>query len=142
MKKHLFNTMVPITLITVIIFVSGCGCRRYPAPDLSPFNLKAVSSQNIKILWVDSHKMENNLIVHGTFRRQIYNADPMKAHIDIKILSDNGNLTHEVHTEDIYLPVNQPGKGSKFKRFEIILEDIFPDNSTIVVSAHQGNHDV
>lgn len=62
----------------------------------------------------------------------------MKAHLDVQVLSEKGDILQTVHSKDIYVPRSLSGKGIKAKRFEIELKNV-PDASTVLVFANQKN---
>ncbi len=67
----------------------------------------------------------------------------MTAHVDVQMLSSNGELLQQVRTPEMKVPRKLPGKGISSERFEVELDDDgFTDNPTIILSAHQGNCDV
>lgn len=128
-----------ILVIGILIALSGCTCQQNAASDDAVTSVETVSSENVKILWADSRQAEENVVVHGTLRRRAYGSVPMKAHVDVQVLSMNGDILQEVHTPDVYVPRNRPGKGIKFERFEIELQNVSADNK-IILTAHQGEH--
>ena len=141
MKKEVYNTAGLLVLLFVVTVVSGCGCQRYSAPALSSPTVAARSSETVKVIWADGHQVDDKFVVHGTFRRQLQSSVPMKAHIDVQILSENGDVIQEVRSADIDLPRYRAGKGIRFERFEIELGDTLPNFATVIVTAHQGKHD-
>ena len=67
----------------------------------------------------------------------------MSAHIDVKMLSADGDLLQQAQTPTMLVPKKLPGKGIDFKRFELELpNDGSGINPMITLTAHQGRCDV
>ena len=141
MKLNVLEIAGLLLLVLVLSVISGCGCQQYPASTSSSPVIETRSSETVKVIWADSHQVDDKFVIHGTFRRQFQGGVPMKAHIDVQILSESGDVIREIRTAEMYLPPYQVGKGIRFERFEVQLEDISPDSVTVIVSAHQGKHD-
>ncbi len=142
MKKHVAKMMCLVVSAVVVVVVSGCSCPQYAGSEKTVSSLETASSKNVEILWADSHQLEDKTVIHGTLKRKTRGSAAMKAHVDVQVLTAEGEVVQEIHSPNISIPRNLPGKGIKFERFEIELDDAAVENSTILVSAHQGNHDM
>ena len=141
MKKQISTILGLTALIVVFGTLSGCSCPQYADSQRTANMIKTVSSENVEILWADGHQLDGKMIIHGTLRRKTRNSVPMRAHVDVQVLSADGDVMQEVHSPDVSIPKNLPGKGVKFERFEIEMDGVVSEHSTIIISAHQGGHD-
>ena len=128
--------------IAVMIALSGCAGQQYSKANRTESVIEMSSSKNIKLLWADSHQADDTLIIHGALRRMHSGSAPMTAHVDVQILTDDGQVLQEARTPDMAVPRNQPGKSGKIERFEVVLNNVSAEDVTIVLSAHQGSDDV
>jgi hypothetical protein len=141
MMKRILSIAGSIFLMAVVMGSAGCGCNRYAVAERDGLPVSVSSGDDIEILWADSHRVDSTLMIHGTMKRKLPGSTPLKAHIDVQLFSMEDELLQEACTRDVYLPRNLPGKGMGFERFELEFENISAENTKILLSPHQGEHD-
>lgn len=121
--------------VLILTALTGCSASQ---PSL-PVSISAGNA--IEVLWVDGHRVDDNLIVHGVMKRKSPGSTPLQGHVEVTVATLDDEILYQVCTPDSYLPPNLPGKGVKFERFRLELENVSAEDTKIMVSPHEGNHD-
>jgi hypothetical protein len=137
-KSKLLFTAFAVTLSAVSV-MSGCSGSQISLVDQGIVSVEAKPSKNVGILWTDVYQDGEDIVVYGVVRRRSHTSYPLKTHVDVTILSPDGEVLQEVRTPDIYVARRIPGKGINWNRLEVRLPDI-PHNSRVQAVAHSGSH--
>jgi hypothetical protein len=140
MKSKLLFTAFVVTLSAVSI-MSGCSGSRVSLVDQGIVSVEAKPSKNVGILWTDVYQDGEDIIVYGVVQRRSHTSYPLKTHVDVAILSPDGEVLQEARTPDVYVPRRIPGKGINWNRFEVRFPDIL-HNSRVQAVAHSGLHEM
>lgn len=129
-----------VSLVCSTVVVGGCQTQRLSLSKESLYFMDKVPSEAVEILWADVYEREGLVTVEGVFRKRGYSSGPLKTHIDVQVLSLDGQLLHGARTKDMDVPRRRVGKGVDWKRFTIILPEQPPANAKIRLICHAGAH--
>jgi hypothetical protein len=141
MKSKFLSIAFVVALSAATRIMSGCGGSRVSLVDQGIVSVETKASKNVGILWTDVYQDGEDIIVYGVVQRSSHTSYPIKTHVDVTILSPDGEVLQEVRTPDILVPRRIPGKGINWKRFEVRFPDI-PHNSRVQAVAHSGLHEI
>jgi len=138
------NNCLHIAVVGVLIsVVSGCVVDRISLVDTNQVTVVKQESEKIKILWTDVYQKDGHTWVYGALKQKGYRPSmPIKTHVDVQVLSEDGSILYEAFSEDIYVPRNQVGKGPDWKRFRVKLSENLPADSRVNIQVHTGSHKI
>lgn len=123
-------------------FLTGCVNQQTSKEEhpLGPV-VQIESGRNIKILGAEICRRNACSFLYGKVKRNSCCGTPMQGYLVVRVLSESGEPIQTVRSNTIYIPRNLPGKGIKWRRFEIGLPDDISETSRVIISAHQGTID-
>ena len=95
----------------------------------------------VYVAWSSAHECEDGFLVTGVLRRSDRVGSPIKAHVDITILSPDGHIIDTARSNEVYVPRRRTGRGQSMQRFRVQLPDIPPRGSSVRMVSHSGLHD-
>ncbi len=141
MKRHYVKTIGSGLLAVAALFLAGCSCQKQSAGERNPLPVKMISSDKVRVVWMESYQEGDKTVVRGAIQRQHQGSAPMKAHVDVQVLSSGGELLQEVITPEVYVPRRLAGKGIDLRPFEVELQTVPVDDARIIMKAHHGEHE-
>jgi hypothetical protein len=139
-KRHLRRGIVTCFAVTVAI-VSGCAANRVDLVDTGVLALEPHAEGKVTIAWCSAYRDKEGLVIAGVLTRQDHVGLPIKAHVDVAVLSPDGHTLDESRTPDVYVPARITGRGQKLKRFEVRFPHIPPQGSLVRLVCHSDSHD-
>jgi len=138
---------VRMNLLTVVWGVqlsalSGCAVPGENISKKGVVTVQRVPSAKVDILWADVYQIEDSLIVRGVVRRRNYSSQSLKVHVDVAVLSGDGNVLREAVGPDVWVPRRLAGKGFNYDQFEVRLPVAPPEGGTVKLVCHAGSRDV
>jgi hypothetical protein len=133
-----------ITLLilgVLLISIPGCATNRVSLVDTNQVTVANQGSEKIRILWTDIYQKDGQTWAYGVLKQRGYYASaPIKTHIDVQVLSEDGSVRYETFSEDIYVPRNRVGKGPDWKRFRVKLGENIQEGSNVLMKVHSGKN--
>jgi hypothetical protein len=140
MKRRYVKTVGSGLAAAVVVFLAGCCGQQQSVGQRNRLPVETISSDKVRVVWMEGYQEGDKTIVRGAIQRQRQGSAPMKAHVDVQVLSGGGNLLQEVITTEVYLPRRLAGRGIDLRPFEVELQMVPADDSRIVIKAHQSEH--
>ncbi len=141
MKRRCVNTVGSGLAAAVMVFLAGCCGQQQPASQRNRLPVETISSDKVRVVWMEGYQEGDKTIVRGAIQRQRQGSAPMKAHVDVQVLSGGGELLQEVATTEVYLPRRLAGRGIDLRPFEVELQTVSVDDARIIMKAHHGEHE-
>jgi hypothetical protein len=120
------------------MLVSGCATNREDLVKSGDVTLQKHRSGKVYIAWCDVYRDENGLLVTGVMRRDDCVGLPIRARVDVRVMSPDGSVVLEARSGDTYVPRRVTGKGQSLKRFTVRLPEIPPRGSLIRLVVTNG----
>ncbi len=137
MHNSMGKCLISMVLIGMSNGLLGCSAsQRQMDAGLSVSSIELKSSENVKLLWADCRQIDGKAHVYGTFRRNKMGRTPMKAQIDVQIISENDEILRTVCSQELNVPIRRPGRATKYERFNVEIGQI-PEKSILIVSAQR-----
>ena len=103
MKRRLSNSGVGIALVMLVALLSGCTSNRLDLVDSGALRLEKRPSAKIYIPWSEAYEDQEGFVVTGVLRRRDPVGLPIKAHVDVTIVTPDGTTLGEASSSDIYI---------------------------------------
>ena len=130
-KKKVLSLVIAMVFGTLTIIISGCATDRVDLVDAGVLSLEQHATGKVYIAWSDAYKNGDGFVVTGVLRRRDTVGLPIKAHVDIAILSPDGTIIDESRSSDVYVPRRIIGRGQSLKRFRVRFSNIPPQGSLV-----------
>ncbi len=140
MRKKLSTVTVAMSFGLLVSAVSGCAANRIDLVDSGFLTLEKHATGKIYVAWSDAYKHEDGFMITGVLRRRDHVGSPIKAHVDVTVLSPEGRIVDTARSNAVYVPRRITGEGQNFKRFSVHLPNMPPRGSTVRVVSHSGPH--
>lgn len=125
-----------LLLVATAAIVSGCAVHCDDLVRAGVLTLEPHSAGKVSIAWSSACREEDGLVIAGVLSRQDHVGLPIKAHVDITILSPEGHALEESRTPEVYVPAHITGRGQSFKRFEVRFPHVPPQGSSVRLVCH------
>jgi hypothetical protein len=130
-----------LILSVLVMSIPGCATNRVSLVDTNQVSVAMQDSEKIEILWTDVYQKDGQTWAYGVLKQRGYHPSaPIKTHVDVQVLSEDGSVQYETFSEDIYVPRNRVGKGPDWKRFRVQLPTEISEGSNISITVHVGKH--
>ncbi|MBN2514253.1 MAG: hypothetical protein JXB18_15040 [Sedimentisphaerales bacterium] len=140
MKRRYVEKVGSGLLAVAVLFLAGCCGQQQSAGQRNRLPVETISSDKVRVVWMEGYQEGDKTVVRGAIQRQRQGSAPMKAHVDVQVLSSGGELLQEVITPEVYLPRRLAGRGIDLRPFEVEFQTVSVNDSRIVVKAHQNEH--
>jgi hypothetical protein len=120
--------------------VSGCAANRVDLVDAGVLTLEPHAAGKVVIAWSSAYKDKGGFVIAGVLTRHDHVGLPIRAHVDIAIISPDGHTLEESRTQAVYVPAHVTGRGQSFKRFEFRFPHVPPKGSSVRLICHSDPH--
>ena len=141
MGKRLSTITAALSLGLFVSIISGCTANRVDLVDSGFLTLEKQAAGKVYVAWSDAYDRDGGFVVTGVLRRSDHVGSPIKAHVDVTVLSPDGRVVDTARSGDVYVPRRITGRGQSFKRFSVPFSSKPPRGSTVRVVSHSGLHD-
>ena len=141
MKKKLSTIAVTLSFGIFVSIISGCAGNRVDLVDSGFLTLEEHATGKVYIAWSDAYENEDGIVITGVLRRRDHVGSPIKAHVDVTVLSPDDRVVDTARSQDIYVSRRITGRGQSLKRFSVHLPNVPPRGSTVRMVSHTGPHD-
>ncbi len=130
-----------LTLSVLVMSIPGCATNLVSLVDTHQVSVTKHDSEKIEILWTDVYQKDGQTWAYGVLKQRGYHPSaPIKTHVDVQVLTEDGSIQFETFSEDFYVPRNRVGKGPDWKRFRVQLPTEISEGSKIAITVHVGKH--
>ncbi|MHC4624649.1 MAG: hypothetical protein ACYS4W_12190 [Planctomycetota bacterium] len=140
MKERVFSLVVAIVLGMLTAAISGCATNRIDLVDEGLVTVETVPSKGVRILWADVYQDGEDMVVCGVVQRRSDTSYPIRAHVDITVLSPEGTVLQETRTCNIYVARRLAGKGMNWTCFRARLPGTPAEGSRVHMAVHSSEH--
>ena len=132
--------IIPAGMLTMICTILGCTKASQDLVQEDYLRLeRSPHGAKVRALWFSVREQNHGLVVSGVLKQYQRNARPIKAHVHVTVRTPDGRVFVERRSQDLYVPRNRIGGGSRyFKRFTVRLDIMPPPASVIQIVAHRG----
>ncbi|MHC4679971.1 MAG: hypothetical protein ACYTEK_14875 [Planctomycetota bacterium] len=141
MSKRLFASLGVLGLSMLAVIVYGCGANRVDLVDAGVLTLEQRAEGKVQIAWSSAYEDEDGFVVAGVLTRHDRVGLPIRAHVDVVLLSPDKRILDESRTRDTYVPARITGRGQSLKRFRARFPHIPPRGSSVRLVCHSALHD-
>lgn len=138
MRKRLSAIVVSLLLGMSASVISGCAADRADLVDSGFVTLEKEATGKVRVAWSSVHEHEDGLLITGVLRRRDRIGSPIKAYVDVTVLSPSGKVVETVRSGHVYVPRRITGRGQSFKRFRVYLPKVPAPGSSIRLVSHSG----
>ena len=85
----------------------------------------------VQIAWSDAYEQAGGLRITGVLMRHDHVGMPIKAHVDVTIVSPDGQTLDTACSKTVYVPRRITGRGQSLKRFSIRFPCVPPQGSSV-----------
>ncbi|MEK7995431.1 MAG: hypothetical protein AAB403_16645 [Planctomycetota bacterium] len=135
------------SVVRIVIFlavtpslISGCAANRVDLVDAGVLTLEQHSTGKVFIAWSNACEDGDGFVVAGVLRRRDHVGLPIRAHVDVTILSPDEAILDESRSPDVYVPRRITGRGQSLKRFEVRFPHLPPQGSSVRLVCHSDAH--
>ena len=120
------------------VVISGCATDRVDLVDSGVLSLEQHTTGKVYIAWSDAYEDGDGFVVTGVVRRRDTVGLPIKAYVDVTILSPDGNVLDEGRSSVIYVPRRIVGRSQSLKRFRVRFPSIPAEGSKVSIVTRSG----
>ena len=140
MKKKVLSLVVAFGFGILTIVISGCATNRIDLVDSGVLSLEQHTMGKVYIAWSDAYEDGDGFVVTGVLKRRGTIGMPIKAHVDVTVLSPDGKVLDEARSSDVYVPRRITGRGQSLQRFRVRFPSIPAEGSKVSIVTHSGSH--
>ncbi len=141
MGKKFLWVAVAIWLGVLTVVVSSCAANRADLVDRGVLTIEQRVEGKVQIAWSSAYEDGDGFVVAGVLMRHDHVGLPVRAHVDVTVLSPDDKILDESHTPDIYVPPHVTGRVQRLKRFEVRFCRAPPQGSFVRPVCHSDPHD-
>jgi len=141
MKTSLSLNLITTGLGVLIAVLSGCTAVRTDLADTGVLSLEKQRDGKVYIAWSSAYKHDDGLVIRGVLRRHDHVGNAIKAHVDVTVLSPDGQVIDTARSSEVYVPRRITGRGQSLKRFTVHFSNPPPHGSLVRMTSHSGPHD-
>ncbi len=140
MKRRISTVAATALFITIASVVSGCATNRVDLVDAGVVTIDQQAAGKVYVAWSSAHECEDGMVITGVLRRSDHIGSPIKAHVDVTVISPGGRVVDTARSNHVYVPRRRTGRGQSLQRFTVRLPDIPPRGSSVRLVSHSGLH--
>ncbi|MHC4356924.1 MAG: hypothetical protein ACYS0H_29850, partial [Planctomycetota bacterium] len=104
MSKRLSISLITLGLGILAAVISGCAADRIDLVETGVLSLEKQAAGKVYIAWSSVFEQEDGLVITGILRRHDRVGSPIKTHVDVTVLSPNGQVVDTARSNDVYVP--------------------------------------
>jgi len=135
MKRETYKCLLRSVMVTLTVITAGCVANREDLVKSGHVTLQKHRTGKVYIAWCNAYEDGNELLMTGVLRRHDTVGLPIKAQVDVAVISPDGKVIDEGRSSGIYVPRRMVGRCQSFKRFNVRFSDVPPQGSSIRVVA-------
>jgi len=136
-KRETYKCLLRSVMVTLTVITAGCVANREDLVKSGHVTLQKHRTGKVYIAWCDAYEDGNELLMTGVLRRHDTVGLPIKAQVDVAVISPDGKVIEEGRSSGIYVPIRirMVGRCQSFKGFNVRFSDVPPRGSSIRVIA-------
>ncbi len=140
MRRRISAITATALFIVIASVVSGCATGRVNLVDAGVVTLEKQAAGKVYVAWSSAHECEDGLVITGVLRRSDRTGSPIRAHVDVTVISPDGRVVNTACSNHVYVPRRRTGRGQSLQRFKVQLPDIPPRGSSVRLVSRSGRH--
>ena len=134
-KRETYKCLLRSVMVALTVITAGCVANREDLVESGHVTLQKYRTGKVYIAWCDAYEDGNELLITGVLRRHDTVGLPIKAQVNVTVISPDGKVINEGRSSGIYVPRRMVGRYQSFKRFNVRFSDVPPRRSSIRVVA-------
>jgi hypothetical protein len=135
MNKSVSVAACGLGLLLLLVGLSGCGGGQTGLVDAGKIHLESHAQGKVYVAWSDAHEEEGGFVVTGVLRRQDTVGPPIKATVEVEIVSPCGSILDQAQSDHLYVPHRKVNKVQGFERFRVRFPKMPPEGSSVRIVA-------
>jgi hypothetical protein len=137
MKKKVLSLVIATVFSLLTVLISGCTTNRVDLADTGRINLEQGKMSKVYIAWNSAYEKDDGLMITGVLRRHDHVGIPIRAHVDVYVLSPEGIILDEARSSDVYVSRRITGRSCQgLERFKVRLPNMPAKQSLVRVVSH------
>jgi hypothetical protein len=130
MKRTVSFAALSVCIALLVALTGGCEANKGCAAK-EGLLLDHASEGKVHIAWSDVYESDGGAVVSGVLKRNDTIGLPIKAHVQVSILSPDGQVIDAGRSEDVLVPRQIATKVQRLSRFRVPLANMPPKGSTV-----------
>ena len=135
MNKRVSVAACGLGLLLLLAGLSGCGGGQASLVDSGRIHLESDAPGKVYVAWSDAQEEEGGFLVTGVLRRKDTVGPPIKATVEVEIVSPCGSILDQAQSDDLYVPHRKVNRVQGFERFSVRFPKTPPDGSCVRIVA-------
>jgi len=135
MRKDLSAITCRLCLPLFLVWLSGCGAKQAALADTGVIRLENQAMGKVYVAWSDAHEVEGGFLVTGVVRRKDTVGPPIKAIVDVEVVSPGGAVLDKAQSDSLYVPHRKASRIQGFERFSVRFSKMPPEGSSVRIVA-------
>ena len=137
--KKTFTIFMPALVVAVLaVIISGCAANRVDLVDTGAVTIEKQASAKVYVAWANAYEDGDGFVVTGVLKRRDTLGQPIKAHVDVTVLSPDDAVISTATSPNVYVSRHIAGRGGCLCRFKVHLPTIPPANSKVRIAVNSG----
>jgi len=125
-------------LLSLLGGLSGCAGEQARGPNAAAVRLESQATGKVYVAWSEARQDDGGLVVTGVLQRKDRVGPPIKATVEVAIVSSQGSILNQAQSDCLYVPPRRVNKVQGFERFTVRLPTVPPEGSRVRVVARAG----
>lgn len=131
MKRTLSFLALGACIALLSIATVGCEANKSDVANKGNLILDHQSEGKVYIAWSDVYERNEGAVVSGVLKRNDNIGLPIKAHVQVSVLTPDGQVIDAGRSDDVLVPRQIATKVQGFSRFSVPLGKVPPSGSTV-----------
>ena len=133
---------VVLTILVLLVTITSIGCSTHPMQmnDSDRVVIQVTPTKRARTLWVEAYRQNQNLLIHGALEQRRNNNRSLPTHLDITVLTADGQVLVQQISPTIYVPRRMVGHGPNFRHFDVRLNAVPATIEIVNVVLHHAPH--
>lgn len=138
MRRNPWSVTCGLCLPLIAGWLSGCGGRPAGLTDTGTIHLESQAPGKVYVAWSDAHEENGGFVVTGVLRRKDVVGPPIKATVEVEIVSPCGSILDKAQCDPLYVPHRKVSKVQGFERFRVHFPKMPPEGSSVRIVARSS----
>jgi hypothetical protein len=135
MNKRVSVAACGLGMLLLLVGLWGCSAGQTSLTDTGRIHLESHASGKVYVAWSDAHEEKGGILVTGVLRRKDVVGPPIKATVEVEVVSPCGSILDQAQSDDLYVPHRKVNKVQGFERFSVRFPKMPPDGSSVRIVA-------
>lgn len=138
MRKDVLMVMCRLWLLLLLVWLSGCGGRQANLADTGAIHLENDAPGKVYVAWSEAREVKGGLLVAGVLRRKDTLGPPIRATVDVEVVSPCGAVLDRAQSGNLCVPCRKVSRTQGFERFRVRFPKLPPEGSRVRIVVHSS----